>query len=280
MTSILVFDIETIPDVVGIRKLRDLSPEISDEEVAQIAFHARQEKTGSEFLPHHLQRIAAISCVFRRTARDGQAVLRIGSLGVAESSNDSHHEANEATLISKFFELIEKHTPQLVSWNGGGFDLPVLHYRAMIHGIEAVRYWEMGESAAHDAREFKWNNYVNRYHSRHLDLMDVLAMYQPRANAPLDELAKLCGFPGKMGMDGAQVWSAYQEGRLAEIRQYCETDVVNTYLLYCRFQLMRGGFSLQEYDNEVRLVKDQLSSETGPQWRAYLDAFSAADLPA
>lgn len=280
MTSILVFDIETIPDVVGIRKLRDLSPEISDEEVAQIAFHARQEKTGSEFLPHHLQRIAAISCVFRRTTRDGQALLRIGSLGVAESSNDSHHEASEATLIRKFFELIEKHTPQLVSWNGGGFDLPVLHYRAMIHGIEAARYWEMGESTAHDAREFKWNNYINRYHSRHLDLMDVLAMYQPRANAPLDELAKLCGFPGKMGMDGAQVWSAYQEGRLAEIRQYCETDVVNTYLLYCRFQLMRGGFSLQEYDNEVRLVKDQLSSETGPQWPAYLDAFSAADLPA
>ena len=72
-----------------------------------------------------------------------------------------------------------------MSWNGGGFDLPVLHYRALVHGIRASRYWDLGE----DDREFKWNNYISRYHSRHTDLMDVLAMYQARANAPLDALA-------------------------------------------------------------------------------------------
>ena len=44
-------------------------------------------------------------------------------------------------------------------------------------------------------------------------------------------------------MDGGQVWTAFQEGRIEEIRNYCETDVVNTYLLYCRFQMMRGGFT-------------------------------------
>jgi len=57
---------------------------------------------------------------------------------------------------------------------------------------------------------------------RHLDLMDLLAMYTGRANAPLDELAKLIGFPGKLGMDGSKVWEAYQQGKLAEIRNYCE----------------------------------------------------------
>ncbi|MCV4861002.1 3'-5' exonuclease, partial [Escherichia coli] len=85
-------------------------------------------------------------------------------------------------------------------------------------------------------REFKWNNYISRYHMRHLDLMDLLAMYQPRANAPLDAMAKLCGFPGKLGMDGSAVYGAYRAGQLEEIRRYCETDVMNTYLLYCRFQ--------------------------------------------
>jgi predicted PolB exonuclease-like 3'-5' exonuclease len=103
--------------------------------------------------------------------------------------------------------------------------------------------------------------------------MDVLAMYQARANAPLDALAKMCGFPGKMGMDGSQVWHAYQQGRIEEIRNYCETDVVNTYLLYCRFQLIRGAFSPAEYADEINLVKNALALETAPQWAEYLAAF-------
>jgi predicted PolB exonuclease-like 3'-5' exonuclease len=108
---------------------------------------------------------------------------------------------------------------------------------------------------------------------RHLDLMDLLAMYQPRASAPLDDLAKLCGFPGKMGMDGSKVWQAFQEHKLSEIRDYCETDVVNTYLMYCRFQLMRGGLTPREFDMEVSLVQETLAELPGAQWMDYLRAF-------
>ena len=111
--------------------------------------------------------------------------------------------SSEAELIQRFYDGIEKYTPQLVSWNGGGFDLPVLHYRGLIHGVAAARYWDMGRRR----QEFKWNNYLARYHTRHLDLMDVLAMFQPRANAPLDQMAKLIGFPGKLGMDGRKCWT-------------------------------------------------------------------------
>ena len=256
MTPILVFDIETIPDVEGIRRLDDLPENLSDAEVAEHAFAARREKTGSDFLPHHLQRVAAISCVFRD--RSG---FRVRSLGTPQD--------DEAALVQSFYRVIEKYTPQLVSWNGGGFDLPVLHYRALIHGIAAPRYWDMGE----DDRDFKWNNYLSRYHARHLDLMDLLALYQPRANAPLDALAKLCGLPGKLGMDGGQVWQAYCDGQIDAIRNYCETDVVNTYLLYCRFQVMRGALSPDEYADELALVKDGLAQESAPHWREYLAAF-------
>ncbi|HZZ06377.1 3'-5' exonuclease [Paraburkholderia sp.] len=256
MTPILVFDIETIPDVAGIRRLENLPDTLSDAEVAEHAFAVRREKTGGDFLPHHLQRIAAISCVFR----DNNG-FRVRSLGTLEDG--------EAALVQSFYRVIEKYTPQLVSWNGGGFDLPVLNYRALINGIPASRFWDLGE----DDREFKWNNYISRYHARHTDLMDVLAMYQARANAPLDALAKMCGFPGKMGMDGSQVWQAYQEGRIEEIRNYCETDVVNTYLLYCRFQLIRGAFSAEEYADEINLVKNALALEAAPQWAEYLAAF-------
>ena len=156
-------------------------------------------------------------------------------------------------------------------WNGGGFDLPVLHYRALVHGVPAPRYWDMGE----DDRDFKWNNYLARYHSRHTDLMDLLAMYQARATAPLDALAKLCGFPGKLGMDGSKVWEAYQAGKIEEIRNYCETDVVNTYLVYCRFQVMRGGMTPAEYADEIVLVKNALAEEPGKHWQEYLAAFDA-----
>jgi predicted PolB exonuclease-like 3'-5' exonuclease len=265
MTPVLVFDIETVPDVAGLRRLHDHPDSLSDADVAELAFAARREKTGSDFLPHYLQRVVAISCVLRRNQRDGTAVFHVGSLGSEEDG--------EAALIQKFYELISRYSPQLVSWNGGGFDLPVLHYRGLVNGVVAPRYWEMGEGRDEDSRDFKWNNYISRYHMRHLDLMDLLAMYQPRASAPLDDLAKLCGFPGKMGMDGSKVWQAFQDNQLADIRAYCETDVVNTYLMYCRFQLMRGGLSPQEFDLEVELVQQTLAELPGPQWMEYLRAF-------
>jgi len=129
----------------------------------------------------------------------------------------------------------------------------------------------MGE----DDREFKWNNYISRYHSRHLDLMDLLALYQPRANAPLGEFAQLLGLPGKLGMDGSGVWDAYQSGRIAEIRQYCETDVVNTYLVYLRFQLMRGAVTREKYQAENGLVRSTLTKSTESHWKDFLVAWKA-----
>lgn len=253
MTPVLVFDLETIPDVSGLRTLLGSDAALSDAEVAAQAFSARREKTGSDFLQHHLHRVAAISCVFRDD--EGFRVRSLGSLDDAEPK-----------LIQDFYRIVERYTPQLVSWNGGGFDLPVLNYRALIHGINAARFWEMGD----EDRDFKWNNYLSRYHTRHLDLMDHLAMYTGRANAPLDDLAKLCGFPGKMGVDGSQVWSLYQEGRLQEIRDYCETDVVNTYLVYCRYQLLRGRLTRDAYDTEIALVRTSLQNIDAPHWRDYL----------
>ncbi len=149
------------------------------------------------------------------------------------------------------------------------FDLPVLHYRAMINQIQAPRYWDMGE----DDKEFKWNNYISRYHMRHLDLMDVLAMFNARANAPLDEIAQLCGFPGKLGMDGSKVWSAYIAGEIEAIRNYCETDVANTYLVFLRFQLMRGHLSPSAYAAEIQLVRDTLQGYSGHHWQEFLNAW-------
>jgi len=249
---VLAFDIETVPDIEGLRRLHGLGPSVPDVQVAEMAFQRRRQQAGSDFLPLHLHRVVVISCALRD--RDS---FRVWSLGPGEG---------EADLVRRFFEGIEKYTPQLVSWNGSGFDLPVLHYRGLIHGVQAPRYWELGD----DDRDFKWNNYISRYHTRHLDLMDLLALYQSRANVPLDELAQLLGLPGKLGLEGGAVWDAYRRGEGDAVRRYCEADVLNTYLVFLRFQLMRGVLDPDQYRTECALVRSTLERSTESHWSEFL----------
>ena len=256
MSPVLAFDIETIPDVTGIRRLHDLPADLPDHEVAEVAFQIRRTKTGSDLLPPLLHRVVVISCVLR-----GDDGVKVFSL-----------EGEEAEIIQRFYEGIEKFVPQLVSWNGGGFDLPVLNYRALIHGIAAPTFWETGD----ENRDFRYNNYISRYHSRHLDLMDVLAMYQPRNNAPLDDVAQLAGLPGKIGIGGAKVWETFLAGDIAKIRDYCEVDTANTYLLYLRYQLLRGIFTKNFYEKEIQLLKSHLQSLEKPHWREFLQLWNEA----
>ena len=241
--TVLVFDIETIPDVESGRKLYDLEG-LSDTDTAQALFALRRAKTGTDFLPHYLQKICAISVLMCHGSQ-----IKVWSLGEEQS--------DEKELITRFFAGIDKHTPTLVSWNGSGFDLPVLHYRSLLHGITASTYWEVGENQ----QGFRWNNYLSRFHYRHIDLMDLLAGYQNKAFAPLDDISSMLGFPGKMGMSGSKVWDQYVAGEIKSIRDYCETDVLNTYCVYLRFELIRGIINHQEYLQQIDSLKSYLNSE-------------------
>lgn len=258
MNNVLVFDIETVPDLEGGRRLYDLDG-LNDEDTASALLTLRRQENGSEFLRLPLHRIVAISVVLREVS----GALKVWSLGSEESS--------EKELIERFYKGIEHFTPQLVSWNGGGFDLPVLHYRSLLHSVSAPRYWDSGDND----RSFRFDNYLNRFHQRHLDLMDVLAAYQGRAVAPLDQVATLLGFPGKMGMSGAHVFEEVKAGRLKGVRDYCETDVLNTYLVYLRFQLIRGQLDAPGYDNEITRLRDYLTQEAAarPHFQQFLEAW-------
>jgi predicted PolB exonuclease-like 3'-5' exonuclease len=259
MTPTLVFDIETVPDVAGLRRVHALPANLTDADVLDWVLQQRRAASGGgDFLPPHYQRIVAIACALRE--ENGLRIASVGAIG------DPEHE-----LIRRFFDLIDKHTPQLVSWNGSGFDLPVLNHRALIHGLSASRFWEWGD----EDRDFKYNSYLNRYHTRHLDLMDVLAMFQPRNNAGLEAMARLAGFPGKLGFGGSEVRAAFEAGRIEEIRRYCETDVLNTYLLYLRFQLLRGCFTQAQYESEVALVRERIATSKEPHWREFISAWDA-----
>lgn len=252
------FDIETIPDVEFGRRMWDLG-DLSDEDVASAMFFKQQQKSGNDFLPLHQHRIVAIS-VALRTAD----TFRVWSLG--------DEDADEAELVRRFYDGIDRYTPDLISWNGGGFDLPVLHYRALKHGVQAPRYWEMGEGD----REFRYNNYLSRFHWRHVDLMDVLAGFQPRARASLDQAAVLLGYPGKLGMSGDKVWDCYLGGGIRDIRDYCETDVINTWLVYLRFEHMRGNLDQADLTRELELVRATLSTMDEPHLNEFLAAWPAS----
>ena len=255
--NVLAFDIETVPDVDSGRRLLALDG-LGDADVARIMRQRRHQASGTEMMRHHLNRIVAIAVVLRAGER-----FRVWALGDAESP--------ESDLVQRFFDGIERYSPDIVSWNGSGFDLPVLHYRAMLHGIPAPRYWESGE----DDQSFRWNNYLNRFHTRHTDLMDVLAGYQPRAFARLDEIAQMLGFPGKLGMDGSGVWDAYAAGEVERIRAYCEVDALNTFLVHLRYELVRGRLSAQAYERECEVVRDGLRDDA----RAHLMEFVQAWAP-
>lgn len=235
--SVLAFDIETVPDLDAGRMLYGLEG-LDDQDVMRAMRQLRRQRVGHDFMPPHLQRVVAIAVVL-----ESEGVVRAWSLGQPDSP--------ETELISRFFEGVDQFRPTLVSWNGSGFDLPVLSYRALLHGLSAGIYWETGDME----RDFRFSNYVSRYHWRHVDLMDVLAHYQPRSNAPLDEVARLAGLPGKSGVGGAHVADAWIEGQTGRIRDYCEIDAMNTYLLWLRFERLRGRMEAGAYAEKQRSLR-------------------------
>ena len=251
----LVFDIETVPDVEFGRRLYGLT-DLDDASVAKVMFFKQKQARHTEFLPLPQQRIVGISAVLKT----GEG-LHIFSLGDEQST--------EKELVQRFFDGLERYSPDLVSWNGSGFDLPVLHFRALKHSVSAQRFWEIGETD----REFRYNNYLSRFHWRHIDLMDVLAGYQSSGRASLEQASQLLGFPGKLGMSGDRVWASYQRGEIKEIRNYCEIDVLNTYLIYLRFQLLRGVFDAVRHQSELAQLEAKLEQSEAPHLQRFLAAW-------
>ncbi|MEE4244961.1 MAG: 3'-5' exonuclease [Kangiellaceae bacterium] len=257
--NVFVFDIETVPDTDSGRAIYGLEG-LSDKDCAEAMMQINRQKRNSDFLPHYLHKVVAISAVFRF-----KDTVKVWSLGDESSS--------EEELIKRFFDGIDRYSPVLVSWNGGGFDLPVLHYRALKYGISAAQYWDTGELDS----GFKWNNYLSRYHARHTDVMDLLALYTGRANAPLDHIATMLGYPGKMGMSGAKVWDSMLAGDIKAIRNYCESDVLNTYLVYLRFELMRGHIDDKTWQREEDLLAGVLEHSEAEHLQEFFNLWRQAN---
>jgi predicted PolB exonuclease-like 3'-5' exonuclease len=207
--SFLILDIETIVD-----------PELA-------APNADPDRLPGP--PHH--RVVALGALW--LDRDYE-IRRLGLLGDGRG---------EAEILGEFAMLMRKRRPWLVTFNGRGFDLPVIAMRCLRHGIPLRSYYRDPE--------------VRRRYTAdgHLDLMDYLADFGATRASRLDTVAKLCGMPGKVGMDGRDVAPLVEAGRLSEVENYCLCDVVQTAAVFLRVQLLRGELRRQAYlDSMQKLV--------------------------
>jgi 3'-5' exonuclease len=224
--NVIVWDLETVPDLPGFATANDLVGK-RDADIREVL--------GSRFPKHIYHTIVCIGALVAHRENDHWAVDALGAPHVGERS--------EKQLIRAFCEKVAELTPQLVTFNGNSFDLPVLRYRAMVHGVPAP-----GLTA---------RPYFNRYTEDAVDLCDILSSFAPHTKASLNELSKIMGLPGKPeGMDGNEVERYFLEGKIKQIAEYCESDVVNTYRVWLRYELFRGRLSDPEFQgSEANLVE-------------------------
>lgn len=235
-SSVIIWDLETVPDLKGFAAANNLTGN-TDQEI--------REAIGDKFPKHIYHSIVCIGALVAHKESDYWAIDALGAPHVGERT--------EKQLISAFVDKIAELHPQLVTFNGNTFDLPVLRYRAMTHSIAAP-----GLSA---------RPYFNRYPDDALDLCDALSSFNPQAKATLDEISKIMGMPGKPdGMKGSEVARYFLEGKIKEIADYCESDIVNTYRVWLRYELFRGRLSPIEFQfSEQKLGEFIKGHETTKQ---------------
>jgi predicted PolB exonuclease-like 3'-5' exonuclease len=225
-TNVIVWDIETVPDLKGFAAANDLDG-TSEADI--------RAAMGDKFPKHIYHSIICIGALIAHQQDDRLVVDALGAPHVGERS--------EKALISAFVDRVAELTPQLVTFNGSSFDLPVLRYRAMVHSVAAP-----GLSS---------RPYFNRYTEDAVDLCDVLSSFIFQGKATLHELCQVMGLPGKPdGMNGGEVEKYYRDGRIREIAEYCESDVVNTYRVWLRYELFRGRLSDAKFQASEECLVD------------------------
>ncbi len=245
---VLVFDIETLTDLKAGAHLHDL--DLPEQDLEQALTKLRRQEAGTDFQRLPLHEIVCISGLW------------IDEHGMKLFSF-SQQQDSEAELLRKFLSIFDKRHPVLVSWNGSQFDLPVILFRAMYHGLSAPALFDQGEI---DTQK-RYNNYQNRYHQRHVDLMDVMAMFNGRNFQKLDDIAQLLGFPGKRGL-GYQVPEYVRQQQWQQLTSYCEGDVLNTWLVYLRWLLLKGQLLSEDHQAWLHATWQYLTTQ--PQHAEFL----------
>ena len=244
---IFVFDIETIPDteavynLLGIKKDTELS--FDELNTKLIDYHLKITDGKNDFLRQPFHKIVVISYLYAQIDYVA-GCERYQLKGLRSAGSLPYTQHSEKELITGFFDMINKYQPKLISFNGRMFDLPVLKYRAMKYGISGNYYY---------SSDSPFKSYDYRYNlDKHCDLIEALSDFGASAKIKLNEVCSIFGFPGKFGTDGSDVLNLFTNNKIQEIRDYCETDVLNTYLVYLRYALHTNIINLDSYNFAIQ----------------------------
>lgn len=250
MKMLCVFDCESVPDVALLREIYNFNGD--DLAVCEMAFANQRELSGSEFLPiafHKIISIAALIC------DDFGRFIKVGNF--ACDNADSH--PNESEILGDFLRYLNKNNPKLVSFNGRAFDLPTIMIRAMKYNLSAESYFEI-DNAEHNKN--KWDNYRARYSENfHIDLLDAISSFGAVRGLKLDIVCKMVGLVGKFDTSGDDVYRLFYEKKFKKIDEYCQSDVLNTYWLYLKYQLLQGKITLAEYMDLLNIFLEKMPKD-------------------
>ena len=249
--DVIVFDIETVVDADAARRLLR-QPELADGEAREALSAYFLEKTAgrNDFPRQPFHQVVAIAYghLIREPGEEGSELV------IRQLASGGEPGSTERELLEGFFQLIEHRAPQLVSFNGRGFDVPVLKYRAMVHGLSCPRWFRQGD---------KWHNYDARYSVEyHCDLLEVLSDFGASARCSMDEVAAVLNLPGKLDTAGDDVRILYEAGEIAAIRNYCETDVLSTMLMFLRQHYFSGALAEGAYVRAVQGIRNYIRAES------------------
>jgi hypothetical protein len=221
--SYLVLDIETVPD-----GQLYVAPEMPPGPGGQVAERP--------FPPLFAHKPVVLGCLW---LDERYKLKKIGVIGEGK---------DERGMLEDFSDFVGKYKPELVTYNGRSFDLPVLALRALRHGVPMPWYYQ--------------GRLRHRYsEDGHLDLCDMLSDHGAARSVSLDAMARLIGLPGKIGVDGSQVEGMFRAGQLELIKNYCLADVAQTALLFLRFRLLQGAVTQDHYRDAAGQLMDSLRAD-------------------
>ncbi|HEC1779277.1 TPA: 3'-5' exonuclease [Campylobacter lari] len=231
---ICVFDCESIPDVELIRQIYKFDGD--DLSISKQALSQQKEESGSEFLPLPFHQIVSICAVIADKFGNFIKVNKIKG-------------ENEKQMLEEFFNFIEKYQPRLISFNGKSYDMPLLVIRALKYNVNASAYLDTTD---------KWNNYKSKYaENKHCDLLESLGSFGQKG-LKLDILCSMANLPGKYDVSGDQVLELFYNNQLDKIHEYCESDTLNTYMLFLKYELIKANITKEDYINILEHFKEEL----------------------
>ncbi|MCA9246347.1 MAG: 3'-5' exonuclease [Planctomycetales bacterium] len=260
-----IFDLESVADGRLVANIRYPGSDYAPAEAVARYREELMEERGSDFIPYtfHLP----ISLVVGKVTAD----FRLVDLTALDEPEFRPH-----IITEHFWRGWEGYRhPTLVTFNGRGFDVPVLELAAFRYGLN-LRTWMGGEGKGSQSPRQRYNA------SSHLDLMELLTNFgATRFNGGLNLACNLLGKPGKTDVEGYMVQDMFDDGRLAEINDYCRRDVLDTYFVFLRSRVLTGQLALDEEQRIVSETKQWLEARAGdvPAFQAYLEAWQDWENP-